>query len=77
MKIKRTKPQYIPSESSTQDSVTQVQTAKNLGVVSCHSCGKIWRVSQLEKNASIVMLIYICENPIVFNDAGLTSSQHG
>ena len=52
MKIKRTKYQYLPDESSNRRSITNMQTAKNLGVVSCHSCGKVWHVSQLENKCS-------------------------
>jgi paraquat-inducible protein A len=48
MKIKRTKHQYISNESSTLDSATQMRTALSLGIVTCHSCGKIWRADQLE-----------------------------
>lgn len=48
MKIKRTKHQYISNESSTLDSLTQMRTALSLGIVTCHSCGKIWRADELE-----------------------------
>lgn len=50
MKLKRPEYQHVLSDSSMPDLAPQMQTASNLGAVTCHSCGKIWRVTLSENN---------------------------
>ncbi len=52
MKVMRTDHPQTHDVYNRRDSVTHVQTAKSLGVVTCHACGKIWRMNERENKCA-------------------------